>query len=64
LLRDATRYAEAEPLYQRALAIREKAFGAAHPDVGETLRDYAELLRRMGRTGESAQMLTRAAATK
>ena len=28
------RYAEAEPLHQRALAIREKVFGADHPDVG------------------------------
>ena len=28
------RYAEAEPLYQRALAIREKALGPEHPDVG------------------------------
>ncbi len=28
------RYAEAEPLYKRALAIREKALGPDHPDVG------------------------------
>jgi Tetratricopeptide repeat len=27
------RSGEAEPLYQRALAIREKAFGPEHPDV-------------------------------
>ena len=27
------RYAEAEPLYKRALAIREKALGPEHPDV-------------------------------
>ena len=27
------RYAEAEPLYKRALAIQEKALGPDHPDV-------------------------------
>ena len=34
LYRDQGRYAEAEPLYKRALAIREKALGPDHPDVG------------------------------
>ena len=29
------RYTEAEPLYRRSLAIREKALGLDHPDVGE-----------------------------
>ena len=28
------KYAEAEPLYQRALAIYEQALGPTHPDVG------------------------------
>ncbi len=31
------RYAEAEPLLRRALAIREKALGPDHPDVARTL---------------------------
>ena len=31
------RYAEAEPLGHRALAIREKALGPDHPDVARTL---------------------------
>ena len=34
LYRAQGRYAEAEPLYQRSLAIREKALGPDHPDVG------------------------------
>ena len=34
LYRDQGRYAEAEPLYKRALAIYEKALGPDHPDVG------------------------------
>ena len=28
-----SRYQEAQPLYQRALAILEQVFGADHPDV-------------------------------
>ena len=31
------RYADAEPLYQRALAIREKEFGPDHPNVAQSL---------------------------
>ena len=37
--------AEAEPLYQRALAIVEKALGPHHPQVAVTLSNLAELLR-------------------
>jgi hypothetical protein len=33
------RYADAEPLYQRSLAIREKALGREHPDVAPTLNN-------------------------
>src|SRR5207249_3151300 len=38
-----TNYAAAEPLYQRALTIRERALGPEHPDVGATLNNLAEL---------------------
>ena len=41
-------YAEAEPLYQRALAIMEKADGPEHPYVATSLENYASLLRRLG----------------
>ena len=34
-------YAKAEPLYQRALAICEKALGPEHPDVATCLENYA-----------------------
>jgi hypothetical protein len=43
------RYAEAEPLYQRALAIIEKALGAEHPNVVQVKKNYAFLLSKMGR---------------
>ena len=38
-------YAEAEPLYQRALAIWEKALGAEHPDVATSLNNLAGFYR-------------------
>ena len=34
-------YAEAEPLYQRSLAIREKALGPEHPDLVMSLNHLA-----------------------
>ena len=37
------KYADAEGLYKRALAIREKALGADHPDVASTLDNLAIL---------------------
>ena len=40
------KYAESEPLHQRALAIREKALGPEHPDVTTGLENYADLLRK------------------
>lgn len=40
------KYAEAEPLYKRSHAIREKALGSEHPDVAESLNNQARLLYR------------------
>jgi hypothetical protein len=42
---DQGKYKEAEPLFVRALAIREKALGAEHPDVATVLGNYSSLLR-------------------
>ena len=36
------RYAEAEPLYKRSLAIWEKALGPEHPDVAMSLGEAAD----------------------
>jgi tetratricopeptide (TPR) repeat protein len=41
LYRDQGRYAEAEPLFQRALQIREQQFGPEHPETAETIHDLA-----------------------
>jgi hypothetical protein len=36
-------YAAAEPLYERSLAIKEKALGPDHPDVATSLNNLATL---------------------
>ena len=41
LYKDQGRYADAEPLYKRSLAIREKALGPDHPDVATSLNNLA-----------------------
>jgi len=48
--------AEAEPLYERALAIRVEKLGADHPSVAETLEAYTELLRSSGRAREADEV--------
>ncbi len=64
LHRDQGRYAEAEPLYQRSLAINEKALGPEHPDVARTLENYAALLRLTARADEAERMEARAKAIR
>ena len=61
LYKAQARYAEAEPLYKRALAISEKALGPNHPRVTTSLENYASLLRKTNRAAEAAQMEARAA---
>ncbi len=58
------KYAEAEPLFKRALTIGEKALGPEHPDVATALENYADLLRETGRGTEAAKMEARAEAIR
>ena len=58
------KYAEAEPLHKRALAIREKALGPEHSDVATSLENYAALLRKMNRDAEASKMEARAKAIR
>ncbi len=44
-LAERAQYAEAEPLYQRSLTIRERLFGPEHPDVAQSLNNLAWLYR-------------------
>ncbi len=55
---------EAEPLYERSLAIREKALGAGHPHVALSLENYAALLRKTGRDIEAVKLEARAKAIR
>ena len=56
------RYAEAEPLYQRSLAIREKALGPEHPSVAIALGNLGKLYRAQGNWSEAEPPLDRALA--
>ncbi len=58
------RYAEAEPLYKRSLAIDEKALGPEHPAVATSLENYAALLRKTGRGAEAENKEARAKAIR
>jgi tetratricopeptide (TPR) repeat protein len=53
------RYAEAEPLYKRSLAIREKALGPDHPDVALSLNNLAGLYDNQGRYAEAEPLYKR-----
>ncbi|CAN0522243.1 unnamed protein product, partial [Scytosiphon promiscuus] len=46
------KYTEAEPLYARSQAIKEKVLGPEHPSVATTLNDRAVLLESQGRREE------------
>ncbi len=58
------KYAEAEPLFRRSLAIRENSLGPKHPDVAQSLENYAILLRETGRPKKAAEMEARAKAIR
>jgi tetratricopeptide (TPR) repeat protein len=56
------KYAEAEPLHKRSLAIREKALGPEHPDVAETLNNLAGLYVAQGKYVDAEPLYKRALA--
>jgi hypothetical protein len=45
-------------LYQRSLAIREKALGPDHPDTALSLNNLAELYRNQGRYEEAGRYIS------
>ena len=53
-----------QPLFKRSLAIDEKALGPDHPNVAQSLDNYAALLRATGRTAEAVKMEARAKAIR
>ncbi len=57
-------YQEALPFYEKALALREKSLGPEHPDVAQSLENYAKLLSKTGRAKDAAQLVARAQTIK
>ena len=63
-LRERGRYAEALPLQERALAIKEKALGPDHPDLAVSLNGLAILYYDRGRYAEGQSLSERALAIR
>jgi len=55
-------FQEAEPLYRRALAIKERSYGPDHHEVATALNNLAELLRATNRLAEAEPLYRRALA--
>ena len=60
LLEDQGKYAEAEPLYRRAIEIGEKTLGKDHPDVARLYNNLASLLKDRGKFAEAEPLYLRA----
>ena len=56
------RYADAEPLYQRALAICERVLGPDHPNTASSLHGLAHVYNAQGRYAEAEPLYQRALA--
>jgi CHAT domain-containing protein len=63
LYRDRGDYVKAEPLFQRALAIRENALGPEHPHVASSIDSLAVLYRDKGEYAKAEPLFRRALAT-
>ena len=64
LLQDQGDLAAARPLYERALAIREKALGPEHPDTATSLNNLAALLQDQGDLAAARPLYERALAIR
>lgn len=53
-------YAEAEPLYRRALATRERVLGAEHPSTLKSVNNVAGLYESQRRYADAEQLYQRA----
>jgi tetratricopeptide (TPR) repeat protein len=58
--RDQGKYADAEGLHKRALAIREKALGKNHPSVADTLNNLASVYKDQGKYADAEGLYKRA----
>lgn len=62
LYRAQGQYAQAEPLFQRSLAIYEKALGADHPSVALSLNNLAGLYQDQGQYAQAEPLIQRSLA--
>jgi tetratricopeptide (TPR) repeat protein len=61
---DQGRYSDAEPLFVRALAIREQHLGANHPDTAISMNNLAQLYKSSGRYSDAEPLFVRALAIR
>ena len=59
LYRSQGRYDDVEPLFERSLAINEKALGPEHPSVASTMNKLAALYRDQDRYAEAEPLYKR-----
>jgi hypothetical protein len=57
---DEGKYADAEPLFARLIAVEEKVFGADAAILAETLPKYAQVERKLGHNQQADQLEARA----
>jgi tetratricopeptide (TPR) repeat protein len=57
-------HADAEPLHQRALAIREQALGPNHPETASSLNSVASCYQTEGRSADAERLFRRALAIR
>ena len=62
-LQEKGRYADADPLYKRALATWKKALGPDHPDVAQSVNNLADLYLAQGRYADAEPLYKRALAS-
>ncbi|CAN0557886.1 unnamed protein product, partial [Ectocarpus sp. 12 AP-2014] len=58
------KFQDAEPLYERSLAIDEKVYGPDHPEVATDLNNYAALYEVQGKYAEAEPLLERSQAIR
>jgi tetratricopeptide (TPR) repeat protein len=58
------RYADAEPLFDRALRINQSVYGSRHPETATVLANLAELYKDQGRYAEAESLIQRALAIR
>nr|WP_322680997.1 tetratricopeptide repeat protein [Nostoc sp. DedQUE03]MDZ7976446.1 tetratricopeptide repeat protein [Nostoc sp. DedQUE03] len=51
------RYTEAEPLYVKALQLRQRLLGEKHPDVAQSCNNLAGFYKSLGRYAEAESLL-------